>query len=209
MKTKIIFSLLLLLAGAITVSAQITREQADEIAINYAKSNLALPFELFVNPNAPTEEGFSMTTTKGESIRAKYACWVYFINYAINCTDCLGCRCPQYFLLVKEDNGSTLEIIVSHSMDNLRPWLWEQVQLTGLIEPENTVKQLYPNPVEDYLNLPCNGENIQVVIYDLNGTRLFFEMLSGENVCQLNVSFLKAGVYLVNVGGETYRIIKK
>jgi len=72
----------------------------------------------------------------------------------------------------------------------------------------NSVKLLYPNPVDDILILPC-GEDAYIEIYDLKGTRLFSGLLSGEDTCQLNVSFLNAGVYMVNVSGEMYKMIKK
>ena len=73
---------------------------------------------------------------------------------------------------------------------------------------EDTYKFLYPNPVDDWLTLPCKGENTRVEIYDLKGTRLFSGSLSGNDACQLNVSFLSAGIYMVNVDGKTYKIIK-
>ena len=211
MRTKFICSLLILLVGAISISAQITREQADIIAIDYAKTKgVSETFRLFVNPDTPNEEGFSMTTLKEETIKAKYACWVYFIGFDVACPECDGCPCPHHFLFIKEDNGSVLEVITNYELIGVAsPWSWELVKQSGLIEVENVVKQLYPNPVSDWLNLPCKGENLQVDIYDLNGSRLFSEMLLRENACQLNVSFLKTGVYVVNVNGETYRIIKK
>jgi len=80
---------------------------------------------------------------------------------------------------------------------------------TNIVEPKANNKLLYPNPVGDWLTIPCNGENTRVEIYDLKGTRLLNKTLSGKDVCQLNVSFLSAGVYMVNVGGKMYKIIKK
>ena len=208
---KIAILMLALIAWTASASAQITREQADVIAIDYAKTKgISETFRLYINPDVPNEESFSMTTLQGETIKAKYACWVYFIGFEEMCFQCVLCPCPHHFLFIKEDNGSALEVITNFGLSGaVSPWSWELVDQVGLVEPENTVKQLYPNPVSDWLNLPYNGENLQVTIYDLNGTLLFSEILLGENACQLNVSFLKAGVYLVNIDGETYRIIKK
>ena len=79
--------------------------------------------------------------------------------------------------------------------------------VTGFTEQKYNNKQLYPNPVDDWLTLPCTGESTRVEIYDLKGTRLFSGLLSEK--CELNVSFLNAGVYMVNVSGETYKLIKK
>jgi len=79
---------------------------------------------------------------------------------------------------------------------------------TGFEDMTTIQGQPYPNPVNDLLSFPCNGEPIRVEIYDLKGTRLYTEMLSGEDTCQLDVSFLNTGLYLVRVDGETYKIAK-
>ena len=204
---RISLFLVLFVCCTLGLSAQITREQADVIVLDYLQSELTQPFILYINANVPSEEGFVITTQKEETVKVKYACWVYLVHEAIHYT---VPTTQGRYLFVKEDNGSLLEVITSNDLlpSDLES-TWEVVEQSGLIEPENTVKQLYPNPVSDWLNLPCNGENLQVDIYDLKGTRLFSEMLLGENACQLNVSFLKTGVYVVSVNGETYRIIKK
>ena len=205
MRIKFIFSFLIVLVGAISISAQITREHADVIVLNYLQSELNQPFALFVNVNTPSEEDFVIATYKEETLKAKYACWAYFVYQ-----DIIDTPISLRYLFVKKDNANLLEVITSNDvLPSALESEWEVVKQSGLIEAESTVKQLYPNPVSDWLNLPCNGENLQVDIYDLNGTRLFAEILLGENACQLNVLFLKTGVYVVNVNGETYRIIKK
>ena len=81
-------------------------------------------------------------------------------------------------------------------------------ELTGLTETDNSVKLLYPNPVGELLTIPCNGEFTDVEIYDLKGNCLFSGLLSDKDACQLNVSFLNAGIYMVNISGKTYKMIK-
>ena len=203
MKTKIFLSMLVLFACAATLSA-ITREQADEIVINYAKSEMKPGVGLYSNNNTPSTEGFTVTTSKGEIVKAKYACWVYWIGPAA----ILEAPIQQHYLFVKEDNGSLLEIITTDVVvPNLN--LWTKVNVPkDIVEPKENNKFLYPNPVDDWLTIPCNGENTRVEIYDLKGTRLFSGTLSEKETCQLNVSFLNSGVYMVNVDGKTYKIIK-
>jgi len=213
MKTKNLLSILALFAWTASFSAQITREQADEIVINYVKNEVALnegvplnSFLLFVNANTPSEDGFAITTSSGEKVKAKYACWVYYLPYAAEWA--VVAPTMRRYLLVKEDNGSLLEIIVNDLSPNLD--LWTAVDLpAGIVSPKANNKSLYPNPVGDWLTIPCNGENTRVEIYDLKGTRLLTETLSGKDACQLNVSFLSAGIYMVNVGNEMYKIVKK
>ena len=209
---KIFILMLILIAWAASLSAQTTREQADAIVLNYLKTEAGYPYNVFVNVNTPNEEGFVITTSNEETVRAKYACWVYL---AISIPPVLlhGTVVPPHAyrcLFVKEDNGSLLEI---NAMNNSIPDLtdWEGVNaLSGIVESkENNITLLYPNPVGNLLTIPCNGDQARVEIYDLKGTCLFSELLSGEDACQLNVSFLNTGVYMVNISGETYRIIKK
>ena len=187
-----------LFACVASLSAQITHKQADEIVLNYAQSVAPEFIALYANLNAPDEAGITITTSNEETFRAKYACWTY----------CLDETAQRRYIFVKEENGSLLEVIASNDMSGLDA-SWEVMELntTGLANSkENILKQLYPNPVGDLLTLPC-GENEHVEIYDLKGTCFFSELLS--ETCQLNVSFLNAGIYIVNISGKTYKMIKK
>ena len=198
---KIIFSMLALLAWAASLSAQITREQADAIVLDYLKNEGVQADILYINDKEPAEEGITLTTSNEETIRAKYACWVYYLSE----------RDPAQsrYLFVKEDNGSLLEIIAGNDLGPGDLAAWQVVGITtGLTDKEGSAKLLYPNPVNDWLTLPCNGEYTRVEIRDLKGTRLFSGWLSGQDACQLNVSFLSAGVYMVSVEGESFKIIK-
>ena len=204
---KNLLLLLVCICYASVSFAQITREQADEIVLNYLKTEAGYPYSVFVNVNTPSEEGFVITTSNDETVKAKYACWVYL---AIPIPPELAAPPHAYHcLFVKEDNGSLLEL---KAMNSSIPELtdWELVKASsGIVEPQgNNNRLLYPNPVNDWLTFPCNGENTRVEIYDLKGTCLFSGMFSAENVCQLDVSFLNAGIYVVNVSGETFKIIK-
>ena len=207
---KMIIVVSVLFACATSLPAQITREQADAIVLEHLKSEIAPFFSVFVNVNTPSVDGFVITTSMEETVKAKYACWVYL---AVPLPGMLlgGTAVPPNLyrcLFVKEDNGSLLEI---NAMNNSVPddlTDWEVVNAFGLVVPKENNKSLYPNPVDDWLTIPCKGENTAVEIYDLKGSRLFSKELSDKDVCRLNVSFLSAGFYMVNVAGETYKMIK-
>ena len=197
--------LLALFAWTTLVSAQITRKQADEIVFAYLQKEMIQPSYIYVNGKAISEGGIAITTTNEETVKVKYACWTYYLNE-------INDRYPQSrrYLFVEEDTGSLLAVITNYDAPvNLHLW-GERVEMpTGLNDLKgDTDKFLYPNPVDDWLTLPCKGENTRVEIYDLKGTRLFSGSLSGNDACQLNVSFLSTGVYMVNVDGKTYKIIK-
>ena len=201
MKTKII-TMSILIAWATSLFAQnSTREQADVIVLNYVQSEAIQSGILYANVNEPDEEGITITTSNGETFRAKYACWAYCIDE--------NEPAQRRYLFVKKDGGSLLEVIASNDLGELDA-SWIAMNTTGLTVNERcSLKLLYPNPVDDWLTIPCSGEHTRVEIYDLKGTRLFSGILSGENACRLNISFLSTGVYLVSISGEMYRIIKK
>jgi hypothetical protein len=189
----------ILIAWSITLlAANITQEQANDIVLTYAQSE-APQFTALYALNEPDANGIVITTSEDESFTAKYASWAY----------CLEEPAQRRYLFVKKDGGNLLEVIASNDVNKLDEETWELIGTTGLaLNKANTAKLLYPNPVGDVLTLPC-GANTRVEIYDLKGTRLFSGLLSGEDTCQLDVSFLNTGVYMVNVSGEMYRIIKK
>ena len=205
---KITVLMLVLLAWAASLPAQVTREKADEIVLNYLQNEATLPHSLYVNVNMPNEEGFVVTTFNEETVTAKYACWVYCLApYCFTCPSFAPNPPGQFrYLFVKENNGSLLEIITSNDYGPNLFSSWEALAVTGLTDQKENNKSLYPNPAGDWLTIPCNGENTRVEIYDLKGTLLFSQLLSGD---QLNVSFLSAGIYMVNVNGEIFRLIKK
>ncbi|MFK7783554.1 MAG: T9SS type A sorting domain-containing protein [Crocinitomicaceae bacterium] len=76
------------------------------------------------------------------------------------------------------------------------------------LEEETIEYSVYPNPVSDVLvirsELPQNADGF---ITDLSGKVVLSFKLSASQT-PLNVSHLKSGIYLLNVNGETHRIIK-
>ena len=192
-KTTILTSILLI--GVTSLLAEnITQKQADEIVLNYVQSEAKHPYSLYAGVNDPNE----ITTSNGETFRVKYACWAY-------CLDENEPAQRRRYLFIKKDDGNLLEIIANND-ESVLAWMAMDMP-TGLTGSGSSVKLLYPNPVGDMLTLPCNGDQDRVEIYDLKGTCLFSGLISDS--CLLNVSFLNTGVYMVNVSGEMYKIIKK
>ena len=200
MKKTIILISIFVACSTSLFAATITQEQADAIVLSYAQSEAIQYTALYANLNEPNTAGIEITTSNDETFRAKYACWTY----------CLNGNNPaqRRYLFIKKEGGNLLEVIASNDESTLEASSWVAMEPAGLIESANRTKLLYPNPVGDVLTLPCNGANARVEIFDLKGTCLFSGQLSGEDTCQLNVSFLNTGVYMVNVSGEMYKIIK-
>ena len=162
----------ILVAWTLSLTAQTTREQADTIVINYLQNkNIDYTF-LHVNLNEPNAAGITITTSKGETFTAKYACWAYYLNDSIS----LRCR----YLFVKEDNGNLLEVIANNDYKEYDSTLWEIFKGNdplSLVEgKENITYLLYPNPTTGQLTIslpnPSFGgafevENVE--IYDIVG----------------------------------------
>jgi len=196
-----------LTAQTTLLSAQTTQEQADSIVLNYIQNEATQPCLLYVNVNAPSKEGATITTSNGETVRAKYACWVYYLN------ESSGSDAParRRYLFVQEESGNLLEIIAYNDLGPADLTDWKVVNVPAGIAgvEKNDIQPLYPNPVDDWLMLPGAAKGARVEIYDLTGRRLFSKTLTDKETGRLNVSFLKAGVYVVNVADKTYKIIKK
>ncbi|WP_430813789.1 T9SS type A sorting domain-containing protein [Carboxylicivirga sp. RSCT41] len=79
-------------------------------------------------------------------------------------------------------------------------------------EVQNDIS-LYPNPVDDVLNI-SSGANIEsAAIYSISGQLVKTVLLSGTNVASVNVADLHKGVYIIQVnsnnGQHTKRFVKK
>ena len=64
----------------LTLSAQITQEQANEIVLQYIQNEVSPPYVLYVNTHVPTAEGIVINTFKEETVKVKYPCWSYYLN---------------------------------------------------------------------------------------------------------------------------------
>ena len=197
MKKK--YRILMLVLPAWVALSAITREQADVVVRDYVQSAVTQPCVVYVKGFHP--KGIEIITSKGETLKTQYACWVYCLNE--------NEPAQRRYLFVQEESGSLLELIASNDVSELDA-SWVDIDNPSALRnsEDNNVKQLYPNPVNNLLTLPCNGEDTRVEIYDLKGARLFSELFSGKEDCLLNVSFLNAGIYMLRIDGETYRIIK-
>jgi len=97
----------------LTLSAQITQEQADIIVIEFF-GNVSCDFTLYAKEDVQT--GFEITTTTGEILELSYPCWIYFVHF----TDEVNGK----YMIVKESNGNVLETNVKNDNgpDGLEDW---------------------------------------------------------------------------------------
>ena len=150
MKSNRIVLTLILVACTTILSAQITRIQADTIVKKHLQSELVGDSLLYVNINQPNATGIVITTSNYEVVKAKYACWVYYLNES-NLSQCR-------YLFVKEDNGNLLEVIANNDSGQNDTTQWEKVvedtlPLSLVERTENIILPLYPNPTNSQLRI--------------------------------------------------------
>ena len=101
MNKKSILTSMLLIAATSLFAGNITQKQADDIVLNYVKSEALKPAALYNYGKTPDGEGVGIKTSNDEEFRAKYACWAYCLEESE--------PAQRRYLFVKEEGGSLLE----------------------------------------------------------------------------------------------------
>ena len=121
-------------------------------------------------------------------------------------TMCSSMYCDSIwsFGIVLKQSGFTINV-VSPTATSIEE---EKETFTGV--------NLFPNPVNDNLNIRFNLENetdVLIQITDLAGRVLDviqpYQLNQGQNTVRWNASSLANGVYLVNINGANDKVVKK
>ena len=219
--------MLVLTAWATSLSAQITRKQADAIVWEHLQNEVTPPYLLYVNVNTPTAEGIAITTSQGEAMQAKYACWTYYLNE----NPVMSAPSQHRYLFVKEDDGNLLEVITSN---DLVPELtdWTEVMPVGIDAPpspsEGEDVRVYPNPTDgalwicDMRHATCDNRISDIEIFDVMGrtvvvasvetrhaTSLQSEIGNRPSQITFDLSNVPPGIYFMKIQTENGVITKK
>jgi len=218
--------MLVLMAWATSLSAQITREQANKIVWEHVQNEATSPYLLYVYNHAPSAEEFMITTYNEEIVKVKYACWVYYLNENPEVSE----PCQHRYLFVKEDNGNLLEIITTNDLSpDLTDWM--VVPPLSVMDGErNNIPLLYPNPTTGELRIPniprWRGQGVEesqiksIEVFDIYGKTLSshhlipssshhlipsssHHLIPSSSHHHINISHLPAGVYFVKITTET------
>lgn len=109
--------------------------------------------------------------------------------------------------------GPTLELI-STNLDNNLPTSWDCINEYGSPDMANTLEVeeyslnnivFYPNPVRDILNIKGATTELSLTIYDILGKKLLTKNVTD----QVDVSFLKKGIYFIEIRIENKTSIHK
>jgi len=207
---KLIVSMLILLAWTTSLSAQITREQANAIVINHIENEVTPPYLLYVNVNAPNQTGIAITTSQEETFKAKYPCWAYYLNENPTSTE----PAQHRYFFVKEKDGNLLEVITSNDRAPSDLTQWEEMMPVGIVETQGIASVwVYPNPTTGELQVTSYELQVTgIEIYDVFGKNVSVKFPSFGGVRGGNISHLPNGVYFLKIqtdnGTITQKIIK-
>ncbi len=112
-------------------------------------------------------------------------------------------------VLVNETAGNTN----TYALSDVRYINFDITTLAEKHELQACNFSLFPNPVNDYLNIKYQGhfnETLQLVIYDIQGREVYKETINDKTaVLQVNISNLDNGMYLCRIYNNNNSISKK
>jgi hypothetical protein len=196
----------------LSLSAEVTREQADAIILEYIQNEVTWNYVLVRNNNLPGEDGkISVTWNNSslhvESLNVEYPCWVYCIyNPTVDGLHTI------LFLFVSKEDGSLLEVKNKQAYGaNVENWMVIAEGGINVTEKVNKSSNIVisPNPVSDRLNIISDTGISRVEIYDSSGRMLLVEPVQNETNYSLNLSSLPEGWYLLNIVDATGKKIKE
>ncbi|MCL2131861.1 MAG: hypothetical protein FWH36_05355 [Lentimicrobiaceae bacterium] len=99
-----------------SANAQVRQSEADSIVLQRLSTDTR---QHTILAKRDLQNGLSITTAMGEILELDYSCWAYYVGY-IEGTDSKANR----YLVVKEDNGSLLEVKTKNNAvpDDLAKW---------------------------------------------------------------------------------------
>ena len=75
------------------------------------------------------------------------------------------------------------------------------VLISGINEESNATFNLYPNPVNDVLNIQSSKNITQMIITDMQG-KIVSNLNSNQNIVQVNTASFLPGLYLLQLINE-------
>jgi PKD repeat protein len=110
----------------------------------------------------------------------------------------------DYTVTLTASNGSCTDVFTINLTS---------VDVTEAVAFDNLA--VYPNPVEDVLNIQFNATNnemMNVMVYDITGNVVFAtreNVNAGTTQMQIDLSAFQAGIYLVSMNNETSNVLVK
>ena len=108
----------------------------------------------------------------------------------------------KYFVLQSIGQASPVGLLVNGQMIIRQGYQQPPTVLRTLVNYEELEVEIYPNPVDDRVNIvllhPSDNE-LFVKLYDLRGHLVLIKWIEYETLYSMNCSFLSSGVYLLEL----------
>lgn len=153
----------------------------------------------------------SFSTNVGDTIRIEN--WSgYTSDFILNTTTfsgICGTMCGfDYKVQVTDVPSFTLKAVIMPSTLNLIPIYVNNIT-TGISENTNKIEfGAFPNPVTDILTVSASKELGQVTVINLSGQVVFTDLVT-DTKTNIDFTVFAPGVYVVQVGGTTKKVIKQ
>ena len=105
------------------------------------------------------------------------------------------------------EGESTVSLTSGNSTANADVLLKSSQTETGIVNPEDIVLNVYPNPVMNKLTITL-AVNERITIYSTMGELLIQQnLIAGDNT--IDLSAVNKGVYVAKIGKTTFKVIKR
>lgn len=133
-----------------------------------------------------------------------------FILNTTTFTNICGVMCGFDYKVVSADAPSfVLKAVVMSTTVNLPMTVYVNNITTGISENINKIEfGAFPNPVTENLTISANTELGQVTVINLSGQVVFTDLVT-DTKTNIDFTVFAPGVYVVQVGGTTKKVIKQ
>lgn len=102
---------------------------------------------------------------------------------------------------------TTYGVEVNYPLENMARFTYETNDESAIVNLQTEESPFKING--ESLLFPALKANSTVSVYSLNGTQVFRKTIRQNGEYAFPLSYLNAGVYMVNVNGLTYKIVKR
>ncbi len=151
--------------------------------------------------NGTTYWGGDIVAYQGKVYKAKW--WTQKVPTASDWENIGTCNGGTYFAEMENIDESTL--VYNTTSSQFSSIVTKQFcvnNTTSAHEISSADIKIYPNPVNDILNISASQNISKIVVTDMSGKLIHVSILSG-NTLQINVSDYSEGIYLLQVTTET------
>ncbi len=98
---------------------------------------------------------------------------------------------------------------VTYAFNDIKKYTFEGSSGITAVKPNATTVTAYPNPVADVLTVTFGDTNAKIEVIGLNGAAVIAPTLYANGSAQVDLQGLPSGTYILKIGNETIKILKR